>query len=124
MVKDLMTSMVRLSAALTVFGMEQARTAVDALSDSKASTEKFRKTIDSLTDAVIAQVDERHRDSLKEMSDASAKFVERSWSSVTDVDGGAVFDSATKVIRKTADALTDALEKERAGAAADDGSKP
>jgi hypothetical protein len=111
-VKDLMTSMARLSAALTIFGIEQAQNAVDALSDSKASTEKFRKTIDSLTDAVIAQVDERHRDTLKEMSDAGAKFVERSWDSVSEVDTGGMIDSASKVIRKTADALTEALEKE------------
>jgi DNA-directed RNA polymerase beta' subunit len=123
-VKDLMTSMVRLSAALTIFGMEQAQTAVDALSDSKASTEKFRKTIDALTDAVIAQVDERHRDSLKEMADAGAKFVDRSWSTVGDVDTGGMLDSATKVIRKTADALTEALEKESKGATGGEGTKP
>jgi hypothetical protein len=111
MMHELVTSMVRLSAALTVFGMQQAQTTVEAMSDSQASMDKLRRSLDALTEALTAQVDESHRSTIDSMSKCGNQIVDRSWDTVSDVDSKAIMESATKIIRKTADALTDALER-------------
>ena len=57
--QKLMQSFVRLSAAVTVYGMQQVQTAVESR-DPQGSLQQLTQLVDSLTGALSSQLDESH----------------------------------------------------------------
>ena len=56
--QDLINSIVRFSAAMTLFSMQQMQNAVGAAADSQAALTKFKEALDSVTSAITSQLDE------------------------------------------------------------------
>jgi len=73
---ELLNSMLRLSAAVTVFSMQEVQTAVDG-APPKESVEKLREMIDSLAAAVSSKINESKRPTLDSLSNLGHDFVGR-----------------------------------------------
>jgi hypothetical protein len=88
--QELLNSMIRLSAAMTVFGMQQLQTTVGSM-DTKDSVDKLRKVIDEMADAISAKIDESRRPTLDRLSSLPQDLLTRS------------VDSTREVVRDTSD---------------------
>ncbi len=82
--QELLNSMIRLSAAMTVFGVQQLQTTVGSM-DTKDSVEKLREVIDAMADALSARIDESRRPTLERLSNLPKDIVARSWDSTREV---------------------------------------
>jgi hypothetical protein len=72
----LLNSMLRLSAAVTVYSMQEVQTAVDGV-HPRESVDKLREMIDSLADAVTSKINESKRPTLDSLSNLGHDFVDR-----------------------------------------------
>jgi hypothetical protein len=82
--QELFNSMIRLSAAMTVFGVQQLQTTVGSM-DSKDSVEKLREVIDAMADALASKVDASKRPTLERLSNLPQDIVTCSWDSTREV---------------------------------------
>ncbi|MGA2212237.1 MAG: hypothetical protein ABSH31_03085 [Bryobacteraceae bacterium] len=81
---ELLNSMIRLSAAMTVFGMQQIQTTVGSV-DTKDSVDKLRQVIDAMADALSSKIDESRRPTLDRLSSLPRDIVTRSVDSTREV---------------------------------------
>ena len=82
--QELLNSMIRLSAAMTVFGVQQLQTTMGSM-DTKDSVDKLRKVIDDMADALSAKIDKSRRPTLERLSSLPQDFLARSLDSTREV---------------------------------------
>jgi len=82
--QELFNSMIRLSAAMTVFGVQQLQTTVGSM-DTKESVEKLRTVIDAMAAALSAKIDESRRPTLDRLSSLPQDLLARSLDSTREV---------------------------------------
>jgi hypothetical protein len=82
--QELFNSMIRLSAAMTVFGMQELQTTMGSVG-SKESVDKLRQVIDAMTDALSSKIDESRRPTLDRLSNLPQDLVKRSVDSTREV---------------------------------------
>jgi len=73
--QETLNSLVRLSAAIAVFGVQQVQTAVGS-ANTKDSGDKMREVIDGMAAAVSAQIDESKLPALDSISSLGHNVVE------------------------------------------------
>ena len=107
--QELLESMVRFYAAMTLFGVQQLQNAIDVASDSGTSRKKVSESLDAVTDAIKAQLDENKRPTVESIS----KLVDQTYDAfdIPAFDSHKVVDNVTEVVRKTTDAVADAIRK-------------
>lgn len=105
----LVESMVRFSTAMTLFGVQQIQNAVEGVSDSHAGRRKIGDSLDSITEALEAQLDESKRPAVESVSNLVDKT--REAFDVPVLDTKKFVENATDVFRKTADTMADAISK-------------
>jgi hypothetical protein len=74
--QETLNSLVRLSAAITVFGVQQVQSAVGS-ANSKDSADKLREVIDGMAAAVSAQIDQSKLPALDSISSLGHDVVGR-----------------------------------------------
>ncbi len=74
--QETLNSLVRLSAAITVFGVQQVQSAVGS-ANSQDSADKLREVIDGMAAAVSAQIDESKLPALDSISSLGHNVVGR-----------------------------------------------
>jgi hypothetical protein len=77
-VQDLINSFVRLSAAMTVYSVQQMQSAVDTL-DPKDSAVRLKQMLDFMSDALTAQIDDSKKSTVESMSKIGADVVGRTF---------------------------------------------
>jgi hypothetical protein len=82
--QELFNSMIRLSAAMAVFGMQQVQNTVGSV-DTKDSVDKLREVIDAMADALSSKIDESRRPTLDRLSHLPQDIVARSVDSTREV---------------------------------------
>jgi hypothetical protein len=107
--QELLNSMVRLSAAMTVFGMQQVETAVGSV-DATESLNKLREVIDAMAAAVTSKIDEAKRPTLDSVSNLGHDVVGRTMSSmnslkVTSINPREIVQNTSEMVSKTSDWL-------------------
>lgn len=116
--QELLNSMVRLSAALTVFGMQQVQSAVGAV-DTKESMDKLREVLDAMATAISEKIDETKRPTLDSISslghDVIGRTVGRTLETmetmkmpsmqVPSIDAHEIMKSTTGMVKTTSDWL-------------------
>ena len=112
-VQDLMNSMVRFSAAVTLFSWQQLYNAMTAVTDSEAAMNKFQAAMDSVTDALKSQLDETNKPAMDSVSKLGTDMVDRTWEgfNVSALDPQKMMDTTADLMRKTTDSLTDWMKK-------------
>ena len=112
--QELINSFVRLSAAMTVYSMQQMQSAVDTI-DPKVSYSKLKKMIDSMTDALTAQLDESKMKTVESISNLGSDVVDRTFETL-NVEGLNAHDlvqSTNNMVRKTTDSLASIIKSDK-----------
>jgi hypothetical protein len=110
-VQELINSFVRLSAAMSVYSMQQMQSAVETI-DPKDSVSKLKKMIDSMTDALTSQIDESKKQTVDSISNLGADVVSRTFDtlSVSGLNPQNLVETTNDMVRKTTDSLSSMIK--------------
>jgi hypothetical protein len=124
-VQELINSFVRLSAAMSVYSMQQMQSAVESI-DPKDSVAKLKKMIDSMTDALTAQIDENKRKTVDSISNLGADVVGKTFHTlnVTGLNARELVDNTSEIVRKTSDSLAHMIKSDKEESAKSSSSTP
>jgi vacuolar-type H+-ATPase subunit E/Vma4 len=112
--QSLIVSMMRFSAALTLFGMEQLQSSLDVVEgeeDFSKAMDRFEKALDSMTDALVNKIDDKKKDTLKSVTKMSEDVVGRTMDSMNVVDPREVLRATNDLLKKTTDATAEWVSK-------------
>jgi len=108
--RELITSMMRFSGAVTMFGVEQVQNAMAAPADTQAAISRLRETLDSMAESLTSKLDEPKKAALDSMSRAQAEVFDRTVGAVN-------LETAGEFVRKTSESFSDAIRRPAAKAA-------
>jgi flagellin-specific chaperone FliS len=111
-VQDLINSFVRLSAAMSVYSLQQVQSAVGTV-DPKESVTKLKKMIDSMTDALTAQIDDSKKATVDSISNLGSGVVERTFETVSNLNARDIVQTTNDVVRKTTDSLAGIMKSDK-----------
>jgi hypothetical protein len=105
--------MLRFSAAMTLFGMQQVQNAVGAAVDTQDALNKLTKALNAMSDAVSNQMDASKQETLKSMSKVQEDLVTRTFDAmnVQAFDPREMMNTTGDLMRKTSDSLVDMVKK-------------
>jgi hypothetical protein len=112
--QDLIVSMMRFSAALTLFGMEQIQNSLNVVEgeeDLSKTLERFEKAVDSLTDVLVDRIDDKKKETLKSVTKMSEDVVGKTADGVNVMDPREIFRATNDLIQKTTEATSDWISK-------------
>jgi hypothetical protein len=114
--QDLINSIVRFSAAMTLFSMQQMQNAVGAAADTQLALGRFRDALDAITAAVTSQLDENKKPTLDSMSHLGNDIVGRTWDTMNigAMDPRQVLQTTGDLMKKTSDSLAGMMKKPEA----------
>lgn len=106
--QELINSVARFSAAITMFGIQEIQNALGTGTDAQDYMNRFRQSLDSITKAVSAELDGTSKPALDSLTSLSSDLVERTFDTLkTPVfDPRQMLQTATDVIRRTADSVS------------------
>jgi hypothetical protein len=124
--QDMMVSMMKFSAAITMFGIQQVQNAAGALTEPDTAQTRFKESLDAVTNALTSQLDPTNRSATKSMSDLGTTLVDRTMSAVDmpAIDPQNVVKAASDVLRKTTDSMAEIVKKAAGDTGAASGSEP
>jgi len=111
--QDLINSMVKFSAAMTLFSMQQMQNVVDAATDTDDALNKFRDALDAVTNAIKGQLDENKKPTLDSLSNLGTDIVDRTWDTVDGsvMDPRKVLRTTSDLMKKTSESIADLVKK-------------
>ena len=112
--QSLIVSMMRFSAAVTLFGMEQLQSSLSVVEGEEEldkAMERFEKALDSMTDALVNKIDDKKKDTLKSVTRMSEDVVNRTFDSMNVMDPREVLRATNDLLKKTSDATADWVSK-------------
>lgn len=112
--ENLIVAMLRFSAAVTLYGMEQIQSTMNIVEggeDLSKTMEKFEKTLNSVTEALMNKVDETKKETLKSVTKMSQDVVSRSMDGINLMDPREVLRATTDLMQKTSDATAEWVSK-------------
>jgi len=112
--QELINSFVRLSAAMSVYSMQQMQSAVETI-DPKDSVTKLKKMIDSMTDALTAQIDDSKKQTVDSISNLGADVVGRTFDTlnVSALHPSELVQTTNDLVRKTTDSLASIIKPDK-----------
>lgn len=112
--QSLIVSMMRFSAAVTLFSMEQLQNSLNVVEgeeDLSKTMERFENALDSLTEALVNRIDDKKKDTLKSVTRMSEDVVGKTMDGMTVMDPREVLRATNDLIQKTTDATADWVSK-------------
>jgi len=111
--QELVEAMLRFSAAMTLFGVQQLQNAVGAAADTQSALNKFRDALNKMSDAISSQMDDSKQETLKSMTKVQNDLVERTWDAmnINMLDPREMMDTMTDLTKKTTDSMADLVKK-------------
>ncbi len=112
--QDLIVAMMRFSAAVTLFGMEQLQSSfnvVEGEEDLSKAMDRFEEALNSMTDALVTKIDDKKKDTLKSVTRMSEDVVSRTVDSMNVMDPREVLRATNDLLKKTTDATADWVTK-------------
>ena len=105
--QELINSVARFSAAITMFGLQEIQNAVGTGMDAQNYMTRFRQSLDSITDAVSAELDRTSKPALDSLTNLSSDLVGRTFETLkTPVfDPRQMLQTASDMLRRTADSV-------------------
>src|SRR5437879_1725602 len=82
--QETFNSLVRLSTAMTLFGVQQVQSAVGS-ANPKESVDKLREVIDGMAAVVSAGIDESKLPTMESISHLGHDMVDRTWENTTGI---------------------------------------
>ena len=102
----LVVSMLRFSAALTLYGVEQLENSLNLVEDGadlSKTIQGFEKTLDSLSDVLMREMDEKKKETLASVSKVSEDVVSRTLNGMDIMDPREVLKASSDLLQKTSD---------------------
>jgi hypothetical protein len=117
--QELINSVARFSAAMTLFGMQEMQRAVGATLDAPAYLNHFRASLDTISDAIVSELDPETKPTLESVSNLGREVVNKTFDTLRApaFDPRQVMMATTDMIRKTADAMAKPASADCAGSA-------
>jgi hypothetical protein len=111
--QELINSMVRFSAAMTLFGMQQFQNAMSIAGDTQAPLNKLRDSLDAMTNTVAAQLDEANKPTLQSVTNLGTDMVNRTFETVNvqALDPRQMAQTTGDLMRKTTESVTGIMKK-------------
>lgn len=103
---NFVVSMVRFSAALTLYGVEQVEHSLSLIeggTDLAKTMQEMEKTLNSLSDVLTREMDEKKKDTLDSVSKASQEMVDRTLEGMEILDPREVLKASGDLLQKTSD---------------------
>jgi len=103
---NLAVSMLRFSAALTLFSVEQLEKSLNVVeggADLSKTMQGFEQTLDSLSEVLMREMDDKKKDTLQSVSKASRDMVERTMDGMEIMDPREVIKASSDLLQRTAD---------------------
>jgi hypothetical protein len=103
---NLIVSMLRFSAALTLYGVEQLERSTNVMGGGTELGKNFNglaKTLDSLTDVLTKDMDQTKKETLDSVSKASHDMVNRTMEGMDLMDPRQVLKTSSDLLQKTTD---------------------
>lgn len=112
--QSLIVSMMRFSAAVTLFGMEQLQKSLDVVEgeeDLSKTWNRFESALDAMTDSLVSRIDDKKKETLKSVTKMSEDVVGKTFDGMTAMDPREVLRATNDLIQKTSDATADWVSK-------------
>jgi GTPase involved in cell partitioning and DNA repair len=112
--QNLMIALMRFSAAVTLYGMEQVQKSmnvVDGGEDLSKAMDRLEKTLNSLTDTLVNKIDDSKRETLKSVTKMSEDVIGKTMDGVSMMDPREVLKATNDLMQKTSDATADWVSK-------------
>ena len=105
--QELINSVARFSAAMTLFGMQEMQKAVGATLDAPAYLTHFQTSLDTISNAIVSELDPENKPTLESVSNLGREMVGRTFETLKapPFDPRQVMQATSEMIRKTADAM-------------------
>ena len=103
---NLIVSMLRFSAALTLYSVEQLEQSMNVVEGGKElgkTVDGFGKTLDSMTDVLMKDMDQKKKETLESVSKASHDMVSRTMDGMDMMDPRQVMKASSELLQKTSD---------------------
>ena len=123
---NLAVSMLRFSAALTLYSVEQLEHSLNVVeggADLSKTLQGFELTLDSLSEVLMREMDEKKKETLQSVSKASRDMVGRTMEGMEIMDPREVIKASSDLLQKTSDVTArwvskaaEAMEKATQGA--------
>ena len=112
--QNLIISMMRFSAAVTLFGMEQLQNTLNAVEGDEEfskTTDRFEEALDSLTEALKNRIDDKKKDTLKSITKMSEDVVNRTFDGMSAIDPRDIMKATNDLIQRTSDTTAEWVSK-------------
>ena len=100
--RELISSIMRFSGAVTMFGLEQMQNAVSAPVDTQAAILRLRNTLDTMSRSLVSKLDEPKRAAFESMSKTQVEILDRTAGAVN-------LEAAGDMVMKTTESVSDAI---------------
>ena len=108
--RELFTSLMRFTGAVTMFGVEQLQTAIGAPLNSRGAINRLCDTLDSMSDSLASKMDESKKQAYTSMAKAQNDAVTRTLNVIP-------MDAAGKLMQRTSHSLSGLVSRPNGGAA-------
>ena len=111
--RDLTSSMIRFTNAVTLFSMQQMQNAIGAVTDSQAVINRFCSALDAISNTLSTQIDASKKSTLDSMSKTGSEMVDRTMDAmnVQVLNPREIIDTTTDVMHKTSDSMADIVRR-------------
>jgi methyl-accepting chemotaxis protein len=118
--QELINSVARFSAAMTLYGAQQLQNTLGAAVDTPGFVDKVRESLDHVTHALTKELDSANKPTLDSLSNLSSDVLKRTFDllQTPPFDPREALQTASDLMRKTVDATGD-LVKQTAESAAE-----
>ena len=111
--RELTSSMIRFTNAVTLFSMQQMQNALGAVTDSQAVINRFCSALDAISNTLSTQIDASKKSTLDSMTRTGSEMVDRTMDvmNVQALNPREIMDTTADVMRKTTDSMADIVRK-------------
>src|SRR3981081_992721 len=111
--RELTSSMIRFTNAVTLFSMQQMQNAIGAVTDSQAVINRFCNALDAISNTLSTQIDASKKSTLDSMTKTGSEMVERTMDAmnVQALNPREIMDTTADVMRKTSDSMADIVRR-------------
>src|SRR3989449_3400417 len=116
--RELTSSMIRFTNAVTLFSMQQMQNALGAVTDSQALINRFCGALDAISNTLSTQIDAAKKSTLDSITRTGAEMVDRTMDSmyVRALNPREILDTTADAMRKTTDSIADIVKRATAPA--------
>jgi hypothetical protein len=111
--RELTSSMIRFTNAVTLFSMQQMQNALGAVTDSQAVINRFCGALDAISNTLSTQIDATKKSTLDSMSRTGTEMVDRTMDAMNmqALNPREVMDTTADIMRKTSDSMADMVRR-------------